>query len=374
MAGSKIHLHARRTLTLLLILVLAAASLAGCGGQPGTNGKPDGSDNRTQQEGRTADDGKKTDGNGKNADRVSPDMKENGGTTVLNESGQAIVPFEVVDGQAYADAEKMAGLIGFHTEYSEDGKTLMIGDHDVVMTITDRSRSIVKAERTMTLDKPAMLKDGRMLVPVEALHPLFDEEAVFTVSETQAAIFPKPPLEAPAAAEDFADDPADPAAAGQEAEEAQHAGAMPDLEAAQAAQHEAIPAIANASDLLQDAKRYLGVKYKFGAAHYSKSKRFDCSSFVQYLLAKRGIDMPRTARAQAEKGTEVSRSKLHQGDLLYFYVPGRFKTNNQVGHVGIYIGNRQMIHSSPKPQDGVQITNIDKSYWKETFLFAKRIP
>ncbi|MNF16046.1 Murein DD-endopeptidase MepH precursor [compost metagenome] len=69
----------------------------------------------------------------------------------------------------------------------------------------------------------------------------------------------------------------------------------------------------------------------------------------------------------------MSRSSLRVGDLLYFYVPGRFQTNKTVGHVGIYIGNRNMINSSPAPKDGVQIISIDKAYWKRTFLFAKRI-
>jgi hypothetical protein len=54
-------------------------------------------------------------------------------------------------------------------------------------------------------------------------------------------------------------------------------------------------------------------------------------------------------------------------------VPGRFKTDKIVGHVGIYMGNNQMIHASPKPKDGVQITNINQPYWKKTFLSAKRL-
>ena len=41
-------------------------------------------------------------------------------------------------------------------------------------------------------------------------------------------------------------------------------------------------------------------------------------------------------------GTFVSRKSLRKGDLMFFYVPGRFKTNKTVGHVGIYIGNYQI--------------------------------
>jgi Cell wall-associated hydrolases (invasion-associated proteins) len=361
MASTRRKWLGRSALALLLMMSLIAATLAGCGERQGTADRERQDANRTEQE----DGGRQT-------------ALEEDNAQLLQETGRAIVKFEQIDGLTYADAEKMAGLIGFHTEYSEDGKSLLIGDHDVVMSITDQSREVTKEERTLTMTSPARLRDGRMLVPAGELKKLFEDEAVFTVDAEQAAIFPKPPAEDPAAAEkDFADDPANPAS-GREAEEAWLAGEGGEGggesgSEGPAVSDEAVPVIKNASDLIREAKRYLGVKYKFGAAHYSKSKRFDCSSYVQYLFAKYGVDMPRTARAQARLGVKVPRDKLRQGDLLYFYVPGRFKSDTKVGHVGIYIGNKKMIHSSPLPQDGVQITDINKPYWKETFLFAKRV-
>src|SRR5690606_7597956 len=120
----------------------------------------------------------------------------------------------------------------------------------------------------------------------------------------------------------------------------------------------------NMNAMLRTAKRYLGVKYKFGAKPYPQSKRFDCSTFTQYVYGKYGVSLPRTARAQTRKGTAVSRKNLRKGDLMYFYVPGRFKKQKTIGHVGIYIGNQKMIHASPQPKNGVQITNINKPYWK----------
>ncbi|WP_286893405.1 C40 family peptidase [Thermobacillus sp.] len=343
MAGTWRRGQGRGALALLLILLLISASVAGCGERQNAN-----HDGRQQAN---------TPGQ-KGTGRQSA-LEENNAEHLL-ELGRAIVPFEKLDGQTYADAEKMAGLIGFHTEYSEDGKSLLIGDHDVVMTITDQSREVVKEERTLTMSKPARLMDGRMLVPSNELKKLFGDEAVFTVDAVQAAIFPKPQREDTAASQDFADDPAV-RAEGRKAHAPWTAHGDGDASS---------PA---GAELIKEAKRYLGVKYQFGAAHYATSKRFDCSSFVQYLFAKQGVDMPRTARAQARLGKEVARDKLRQGDLLYFYVPGRFKNDTTVGHVGIYIGNQQMIHASPLPQDGVQITDINKPYWKETFLFAKRI-
>jgi cell wall-associated NlpC family hydrolase len=94
---------------------------------------------------------------------------------------------------------------------------------------------------------------------------------------------------------------------------------------------------------------------------------------VQHVFAKQGVELPRLARNQAKRGTLVSRKNLRKGDLLFFYVPGRFRSNKIVGHVGIYIGNNKMIHSYPAPRNGVQIDSINKAYWKKTFLRAKRV-
>src|SRR5690606_8471984 len=99
----------------------------------------------------------------------------------------------------------------------------------------------------------------------------------------------------------------------------------------------------------------------------------DCSSFVQHIYKAVGVNMPRVARNQAEKGKSVSRSNLQPGDLMYFSVPGRFRSERTVGHVAIYMGNNKMIHSSPSPKDGVQITDINDDYWKRTYLHARRV-
>ena len=65
---------------------------------------------------------------------------------------------------------------------------------------------------------------------------------------------------------------------------------------------------------------------------------FDCSGLVQYAYAAAGIDLPHSSRMQSTMGSPVSRSALQPGDLLFFYSP--------VSHVGIYIGNGQMVHAS----------------------------
>ena len=65
---------------------------------------------------------------------------------------------------------------------------------------------------------------------------------------------------------------------------------------------------------------------------------FDCSGLTQFAYAAAGIQLPHSSRMQSTMGTPVSRSALQPGDLLFFFSP--------VSHVGMYIGNGQMVHAS----------------------------
>ena len=137
-------------------------------------------------------------------------------------------------------------------------------------------------------------------------------------------------------------------------------------------QSEDIPVVTSttATNIINLAKRYGGVPYVFGSPS-GYTKTFDCSSFTQWVYYKNGIRLPRTARSQAKYGTYVPVSKLQRGDLLFFHWPGR---NVRVGHVGIYVGNGYMIHSSPVPKDGVQLENLSnpRSKFRPYYLGAKR--
>ncbi|MGY1856446.1 NlpC/P60 family protein [Modestobacter sp. SYSU DS0290] len=77
---------------------------------------------------------------------------------------------------------------------------------------------------------------------------------------------------------------------------------------------------------------------------------FDCSGLVQYAYAAAGISLPHSSRAQASMGRAVSRGELQPGDLIAFYSP--------VTHIGIYIGNGQMVHA-PTSGDVVKVASID---------------
>jgi cell wall-associated NlpC family hydrolase len=132
-----------------------------------------------------------------------------------------------------------------------------------------------------------------------------------------------------------------------------------------------------ARKIISDARRFMGTPYVFGSRS-GYTRTFDCSSFTQYIYYQNGIELPRVSRHQAKLGRYVPIEDLRPGDLLYFYWPGRFKSNEIVGHVGIYMGNGYMIHSAPdtySTTDGVQITNIQDpdSPFREMYLGAKRL-
>jgi cell wall-associated NlpC family hydrolase len=77
---------------------------------------------------------------------------------------------------------------------------------------------------------------------------------------------------------------------------------------------------------------------------------FDCSGLTQYAFRAAGISLPHSSRLQSQMGQAVSRANLQPGDLVFFYSP--------VSHVGIYIGNGQMVHA-PTSGDVVKISSID---------------
>jgi peptidoglycan DL-endopeptidase LytE len=127
-----------------------------------------------------------------------------------------------------------------------------------------------------------------------------------------------------------------------------------------------------ANKILEEAKKYIGAKYKFGATLAEAPNLFDCSSYTQFVFGKAGVQLPRVSRDQASKGVAVSTSNLKAGDLLFFTMKDTY-TDGRVAHVGIYMGDGSMIHASTSK--GVMITSnvLQNPYWSKNYLFSKRI-
>ncbi|MEI9809640.1 MAG: C40 family peptidase [Bacteroidota bacterium] len=77
----------------------------------------------------------------------------------------------------------------------------------------------------------------------------------------------------------------------------------------------------------------------------------DCSGFVQVNYKMMGIDLPRDAWQQAQRGVTVKKLKEAVcGDLAFF------DDKEEIVHVGILLNDEQIIHASGK----VRIDTIDK--------------
>jgi len=120
-------------------------------------------------------------------------------------------------------------------------------------------------------------------------------------------------------------------------------------------------------NLLEDAKYYKGGKYVWGG---TTPQGFDCSGYVQYLYRKHNIELPRTAYAQAQRGTKVTLGNIQKGDLLFFLTDK--KRGIPVTHVGIYLGNGNFIHAASKKK-GIIISPIHHGFYNDKFVSARRI-
>lgn len=125
-----------------------------------------------------------------------------------------------------------------------------------------------------------------------------------------------------------------------------------------------------ADNLIAEAKKYIGAKYKFGATLQEAPNLFDCSSYTQLVFLNNGIELPRVSRDQATMGQTIT--QLKKGDLMFFTTPDLY-SDGRVGHVGIYMGDGSMIHASTSK--GVTITEnvLNNPYWSKNYLFSKRV-
>jgi peptidoglycan DL-endopeptidase CwlO len=102
------------------------------------------------------------------------------------------------------------------------------------------------------------------------------------------------------------------------------------------------------AQVINAAKRYLGVPYLWGGT--DPSKGLDCSGFIQRVYKDLGIDLPRVSRDQARAGTPVSSlAQAKPGDLVAFGSP--------VDHIGIYAGDGKMI-VAPRRGDVVKFQDV----------------
>lgn len=109
----------------------------------------------------------------------------------------------------------------------------------------------------------------------------------------------------------------------------------------------AAPAVSGtAGKVVNFAWAQLNEKYVFGAAG---PDTWDCSGLTMMAWKAGGKTLPHNAAEQYKVVKHISRSQLAPGDLVFY---------NNLGHVGIYIGNNQIIHA-PNSRTVVKVGPID---------------
>lgn len=121
-----------------------------------------------------------------------------------------------------------------------------------------------------------------------------------------------------------------------------------------------------ANNVLIRAIGLVGTPYRWGGN--TPESGFDCSGLVDYVFrSEAGLRLPRTSHAIAAlDAPKVARDDLQAGDLLFF---GR---RHRVNHVAIYVGNGRFVNA-PDKGGTVRLDHLDGYYWRDHFLFAKRV-
>lgn len=114
--------------------------------------------------------------------------------------------------------------------------------------------------------------------------------------------------------------------------------------------------------LLEEAKRWIGTPYRYGG---DDKHGMDCSGLVMTVYRSAlDIKLPRSSSEQAEYCSPLQKNQLMPGDLLFFCTG----SSKKISHVGIYIGDNKMVHSSTS--SGVVVSDLAADYYVNTYAGA----
>jgi len=104
--------------------------------------------------------------------------------------------------------------------------------------------------------------------------------------------------------------------------------------------------------------KWTGTPYKYGGI---SQKGVDCSGFCNVLYKEvYHKELPRTTKDLSKQIDKVKKSKLTEGDLVFFNIKGK-----KNAHVGVYLINNRFVHASTSK--GVIISSLDNPYYKKAY-------
>lgn len=117
------------------------------------------------------------------------------------------------------------------------------------------------------------------------------------------------------------------------------------------------------TSLMQAYRDWKGTPYVLGGA---SPKGVDCSRLVNIVFDEYfGMDLPTNTKEQLNVGKGIRRASVRTGDLVFF------RTGRKTLHVGIAVNSGEFLHASTS--NGVMISKLGKSYWRNRFLAARRV-
>lgn len=130
--------------------------------------------------------------------------------------------------------------------------------------------------------------------------------------------------------------------------------------------------------------KYLGTPYEYSSDR-STTTTFDCSDFVRQAFKDAlNIVLPADSRQQGtyvmdKNNVTTNWESLKRGDLMFFMsykgtkeaiYSGKSSFSERITHVGIYLGDGQVLHTYSNDSGGVRINTIGDNHWEYRFLYG----